>query len=570
MGVTGAARRLGHVLRAWALYAVLAAVLATPLAAEQAVAGVGFPDRLGTLPVEVSLSHNGVSTLDTGILGSLYWQRTGFGGLGATIRATGPPEADGTLASYASPQFVETNAQFINDPGAVARAYGQKLRSELLHDFALIELWVGLIGGALLTVVFRAQAPVPAAIGSRGHRIGLGLLAVGAGLAVSTGTAVHLFGNWEGNATIERALPMPGFSELSFSDPGTLEIARQVQPFIEKNTERIEQRARAYADDTDASLRAQLPLHAADLAARDGERIVIAEADPQGSLVGTRVRRAMYPLLEQYLGEDTVALRTISGDISSNGTVAEQGFVRGEATASPGIPLVAVKGDHDTEATVQQLKDNDVVVPDFEAVDIEGLRVVAANDPAFKTLFGGSIVNDTGITETELGASLRRDVDPEEPTIVLFHQPRSANGYIGVDSLETLRAGAGRETTPWDDDIPDLPPGSINIGHLHDAFEPRVVWNTDADEITWTVVSQLGTSGGVEETPTFNRFSTPFSVPLKTLSVQLQYVDTESGLQTGYAEIDIATDGTVSIGDRADLGLPGGKPMTAEELGLAP
>ena len=63
--------------------------------------------------------------------------------------------------------------------------------------------------------------------------------------------------------------------------------------------------------------------------------------------------------------------------------------------------------------------------------------------------------------------------------------------------------------------------------------------------VTWTVVSQLGTSGGVEENPTFNRFSTPFSTPLKTVSVQLQYFNEESGLQTGYAEIDIGTDGTV-------------------------
>ena len=69
-------------------------------------------------------------------------------------------------------------------------------------------------------------------------------------------------------------------------------------------------------------------------------------------------------------------------------------------------------------------------------------------------------------------------------------------------------------------------------------------------------MNQLGTSGGVEENPTFNRFSTPFSVPLKAFSVQLQYVDTETGLQTGYATIDIATDGTVTLADRTDLGLP--------------
>ena len=69
-------------------------------------------------------------------------------------------------------------------------------------------------------------------------------------------------------------------------------------------------------------------------------------------------------------------------------------------------------------------------------------------------------------------------------------------------------------------------------------------------------MNQLGTSGGVEESPTFNRFSTPFSVPLKTLSVQLQYIDSETGMQTGYAPIDVAIDGTVTIGQRTNLGLP--------------
>ena len=40
--------------------------------------------------------------------------------------------------------------------------------------------------------------------------------------------------------------------------------------------------------------------------------------------------------------------------------------------------------------------------------------MVAGNDPAFKTLFGGMVVNDTGITETELGEMLREKVDDEE------------------------------------------------------------------------------------------------------------------------------------------------------------
>ena len=162
-----------------------------------------------------------------------------------------------------------------------------------------------------------------------------------------------------------------------------------------------------------------------------------------------------------------------------------------------------------------------------------------------------------------------KEDDPEDPLIVLFHQPRSAAGYIGVGALADLVEGVGLLTTPRDDGIPDLPPGTINVGHLHDVEGPWVIWNTDGDMVTWTVVSQLGTSGGVEENPTFNRFSTPFSTPLKTVSVQLQYFNEESGLQTGYAEIDISTEGTVTITDRVDVGLPGGQPVPLDEVDLA-
>ena len=103
----------------------------------------------------------------------------------------------------------------------------------------------------------------------------------------------------------------------------------------------------------------------------------------------------------------------------------------------------------------------------------------------------------------------------------------------------------------------------MTVGHLHESAGPWVIWNTDGDEVTWTVVDQLGTSGGVENAPTFNRFSTPVSVPLKPISVRLQYVDVASGLQTGYASLVCDVDATCSLSDRVDVGLPGGQPGSA-------
>jgi len=546
----------------FAAYGALAALLWAPVAVERSVETTRFEDRVGTVPVEVSLTHNGRSTLDTGALGSLYWEQTGALGFGARVRVTGTPQAGGTLASYASPRFVRANAAFVSEPDEVARAYGAELRSRFLRNLLLRELAAFLLGGLVLTAVFRARSPLPPRW-SRGRSVAVSVAATATLTAASCGTAVWLFDRWEGNAEIEEAYGMPGVPELSFSSPQALEIARQVQPFLEKNDERTRERTRDYVETAETNFGAELSLRADDLTPRDGELIVLAEADPQGSHVGTQVRTDLYAQLVATFGVEAFAMRTISGDVTSNGTVAEAGFVESEASASGDIPTVIVKGDHDTDITLEQLDDNDVSNPHLDLTEIAGLDVVAGNDPAFKTLFGGMVVNESGVSETELGEMVRTYVDEEDPSaaLVLVHQPLSATGYLGLDSLDDIASPTDPDdrpdlTTPYDDGIPDLPPGIINIGHRHDAEPPRIIWNTDGEDVTWTVVNQLGTSGGVEESPTFNRFSTPYSVPLKTLGLQLQYVDSDTGLQTGYASIDLATDGTATITDRTDIGLP--------------
>ncbi|MDN5743608.1 MAG: hypothetical protein L0H31_00640 [Nocardioidaceae bacterium] len=551
-------RRWARIAAVFLAYGVTAALLWAPVAVERSVEATRFADRLGSVPVEVSLTHNGHSTLETGVLGSLYWEQTGAAGFGARVRVTGTPQAGGTLASYVSPAFVRANAAFISDPEEVARTYGAELRDRFVHSLLMRELFAFLLGGLVLTGLFRARSPLPVGW-SRRTSIGVGVVVVATVGAISCGSAFWLFDRWSGNGEIEEAHPMPGMDKLSFSSPQTLELARQVEPFLNKNSKRNQERSRSYRAQAQTTLGTELTAHADQLAPRDGEVIVVAEADPQGSHVGTRVRADLYTQLVDALGGDAFAMRTISGDVTSNGTVAEAEFVAAEIAASGDIPTVVVKGDHDTDTTVEQLDDDGATLPDFDLTEVDDLDVVSGNDPAFKTLFGGVIVNETGVSEREMGEKLRDYVDEEGPdaSIVLLHQPRSAAGYLGLDSLSELPETTGSAlTTPYDDGIPDLPPGIINIGHLHDAAPPRIIWNTDGDKVTWTVLNQLGTAGGVEERPTYNRFSTPDSVPLKTLSVQLQYVDRDSGLQTGTVSIDLATDGTATISDRTDIGLP--------------
>ena len=547
--VNGSAVRLALI---YVGVSLASALVALPIVAEQAVERVTVQDAIGTLPVEMSLCRQGGSTLETGVLGDIHWREPGPWGFGVRARVTGPPLAGGTLASYVDRQFIRANVEFIRDPDVAVAAYAAEFRSRIVDRVVLTSVAVGLVVGALVLLIARGRT------GPRGRRRRLAVVSgvlVGA-LAASAVIAGVLFQRWSCNADPEEGFPFPDLPQLVFSSPQTRELALQVRPFLDKNRERIDRRAASYRAITEASFADELLRRGDELAPRDGELIVSAESDPQGAFVGTTARVTLNRLLVEKLGSEAFALRTISGDITSNGTVAEDEFVELEVQAGGGLTTVAVSGDHDSEVTQAQMGAHGMIVPDLETTEVGGLRISGANDVEHKSLFGQLVSNESGLTEEELGASLREQVSPDDAGIVLLHQPDAVAGYLGVDSMTTVRSLQGSATEPYDDGVPDVPPGTVTMGHLHDLDGPWVLWNTDGGEVTWTVVDQLGTTGGVEESATFNRFSTPISVPLKPIAWRLQYFDVATGLQTGHVTISCAADGACQISERTDVGLP--------------
>ncbi|MDT7614330.1 MAG: hypothetical protein QOF00_1777 [Pseudonocardiales bacterium] len=566
--------RMLHVLRsrpgpAWrerllaaVLCGLIAGLVALPLAVERAVEDVHFSDVIGTFPVEVSLCHDGRSTLDTGILGKVFWDQTGALGFGAYARATGPPEAGGTLASYVDPAFFQANVAFIRDPDTVVAAYSSEMRSALWRHVLGEEAVAVVLGGAILFLVLPRRRLRGV---RRRHAALAGVLVVGVATGLSAGAGAAMFSAWDCSSETGQTFAARDMTNPTFSSPQMSEVVSQVRPFIEKNTRRIDAAADQYEATAAASLASLVPQRAAAIAPRDGETMVLAEADPQGSFVGVHVRTTLYADLVDALGKDAISLRTISGDVTSNGTVAESAYIKAEAKVAPDVPVAAVGGDHDSVKTWKQMKDAGFTVPDLTTSDVNGLEVTGANDREHKTLFGGSITNPTGVSEEELGQRLRDKVG-DKTGVVLMHQPSALASYLGLDALQLLRdreQTAANLTTPYDDGIPDLPPGIVDVGHLHQPNGPWVVWNTGGDTVTWTLVDQLGTAGGVENAPTFSRFSTPLSAPLKPIMVRLQYVDVDSGLPTGYVTVECALDARCTISDRVDVGLPGGKPGAA-------
>ncbi|MGH3412568.1 MAG: hypothetical protein ACRDPH_05765 [Marmoricola sp.] len=569
-------RRTGRVLAAYAGCVLAAAVVAAPVCVERSVEGVHFGDQLGTFPVQVSMAHNGYSTLDTGVFGTVYLHRTGAWGFGAYARSTGPPEAGGTLASYVAPKFIQANVSMVEDPSKVAHSYAMEMARRFRGNLVREELVAGLAGGAVLFLLLprRRLRHVP--------RAGLAMASVGlvvVATAAATGVAFTLFRSWPGSQPPATTYPLPAKPALSFGSPQTQEVAEQVKPFIDKNAERIRERADQYEQRARESFLTALPTHYLDLLPRDHEKIVIAEADPQGSYVGLHLRREIHAALARAVGPDAFAVRTIAGDVTSNGTVSEASYVAQEARVSGATPTVAVGGDHDSTKTWKQMKNHDMVVPDLTTDDVDGILVTGANDREHKTLFGGMVTDRTGVSEEQLGHRLRAAVDkdasrhPGHGRVVLVHQPYAAAAYLGLGSIDQvlqLPRGGDHLTTPYDDGIPDQPPGIVDYGHWHQLGGPWVLWNTDGgpdgDTVTWTVVDQLGTAGGAENVPTFSRFSTPYSAPLKPLTLRLQYVDTRSGLETGYATIRCDLAARCSISRRTDVGLPGGLPRPLDTV----
>ena len=202
---------------------------------------------------------------------------------------------------------------------------------------------MALAGGALLALALRGRVPF-AGVPWRRRAVVYAVVLVTA-TAGSVGAAAWLFEQWDGSDPVEDALPMPGVPGLSFSSPQAREIAAQVRPFVEKNTRRIEARSEAYLSTVEASLMDALPDGVEALQPRPGERIVLAEADTQGSFVGQRVRALLYDTLLDRLGEDAVAVRTISGDVTSNGTFDASVDPAGslmKPSSSTGTPLIDI------------------------------------------------------------------------------------------------------------------------------------------------------------------------------------------------------------------------------------
>lgn len=529
-----------------ALGIVLAAPISSFQAAEHSVETASFKDHFGAVPVELGLQHNGTSTLEGGIFGQVHLYETGIFGFGLNARPNGPPEGGGTLASYIDPEFVQRNAEAVGNVDSVATSYAAEAKDEVIDNALQRELVYSAVLGIIIWGGVTSRYKGKEHTKPVHWRLSAAAL-VGA-TAVSAGGAAWQFDRWSDKQVITESYRTSQWPNVSFSSRETLELARQVVPAWEKNKERTKAEADQFIIEATSSFDVEILGHITELQPRAGERIVLAEADTQGGVIGTSVRTYAYSRIIEEIGSDAFIARVIAGDFTSNGTVGEAGYTKIEIAASGEIPTIVSLGDHDTGYTEQQLDDGGALTPDLETVEVHGIGITGATDPERKSLFGGLVENETGVTETELGETMRTVIETDSSDIAAIHQPEAAAGLLGVSSISEVLDDT-RDVVTLDID----PPASLKIllvGHTHTAMKPKVIMRSDG---TTMVLDQLGSANGVENRPLLSRFSTPDSAPLKEMMVRLHYIDEITLQPTGYITLSWSTDGQSTISERTDL-----------------
>ncbi|MFB9312201.1 metallophosphoesterase family protein [Nocardioides plantarum] len=556
-----AVRVMLRVLRRYAVCVVVAGVIGLPLSLSWAVTHTEVDEKIGTSPTTFTLSTQGHSEVRLGIAGTVYVPSSrGPLGVVATIDGPGDPGAgNGDLANYVRPEMLELYTGLFHDPEDAVAEYVDLVTAELRHQLVVSVLVVALVGGLGL-LALSELLPLRSLRASRRDALRVvvaGVLALGmtGGLAV-----VQLRGSEGGRG------PTEGTYALTALDGSLAEGATTDSPVVRALLSGAVEKAQKLVSRQDAAERAYREVALSDLeqqsglmeGPRDGERAVMMQSDMHCSATMIRLQRQVFAQLSE--ADKAPSLLAIAGDLTTNGTAAEGTCIADEASISGDAPVAAIGGNHESSVSEEQMADAGMKVLDGQTEEVGGVRVLGDSDPSRTELFGGSSLRgDEG--QDGQGRRLREVASEEDrPDLVLVHEAYAAQAFLDIESVDSLVQSPTTSPTvppadPDDDGVGDVPAGAVFYGHWHRSIEPRVLWNSDG---TWTLLMELDTTGGAIDTPTINNFSTPWSRPQQEASFPVVFLDDDTRLVTGYQLYRFATDGTVTVEPRVDVGgVPG-------------
>ncbi len=565
------------VARRLAVCLVAAGLLGLPLALSWAVTHTEVQQRIGTSPTTFTLSTQAHSELRLGIAGTVYVPASeGPLGVVATVDGPGDPGAgDGDLAAYVRPEMLELYTGLFHDPQAAIDEYVALLEQELRAQLLVATLVVSLVGGLGL---FALHALLPVRLSRSGPGLARVGLAAALVLTITGGLAwVQVRGADGGRGPSAGTYPLTvtdgTLADGATTDSpvlrallgGTLDRARVL-------VDRQEEREQEYRETAEQGLTEQADLMTGP---EDGELAVMMQSDMHCNTTMIRLQGTVHEILSEAFGSEerpVPSLLAITGDLTTNGTPAEGTCLRDEAAIADGGPVAAITGNHESVVSEQQMADAGMTVLDGEVTEVGGLRVLGDGDPSRSELFGSTALRGTE-TQAGQGERLRavaEDADDDErPDLLMVHEAYAAQAFLGVDSVAGLLPDTPDDAAPGDpesdpksdpapdqpvdDGIDDVPASAVLYGHWHNSREPRVLWNDDG---TWTLVMELDTTGGAIDSPSLTSFSTPWSSPQQDASFPVLFLDEETRLVTGYQLYRFATDGTVAVEPRVDVGVP--------------
>jgi predicted phosphodiesterase len=539
---------------------LVAGLVALPLAVAWAATRTDVQATVGVTPTTFSLTTAGRSELRLGVAGTLYVPRSrGPFGVVATVQGPAADVGHGDLASYVTPNMLQLYTGLFHDPEPAVKEYVDLLVDALWRRLVAAELLMSAGGGltlfALRLLVVGAGASVPAGRSRpRSVLVRRGSALLVALTASSTVAAVALLpvepADGEDEAGGVYQLPSlagtPAAGTTTNSPVVRLLLGGAV-PKVESLIQRQEAGVRRYRAVALRDLRRQA---SAFTGPRAGEKAVLVQSDMHCNTTMITLQRQVARMLRARFGEAVPGLMAITGDLTTNGTAAEGQCIEDEAAIAGSAPVVAVTGNHESDTSVVQMKKSGMHVLTGTPVHAAGVSVLGAGDPQRSELFGATHLRGTE-TEADVGRRLYTEARKERPELLLVHEAYAAGAFLGVGDMRAFLDGRGDPTVRYADGVRNVPASAVLYGHWHRHVAPRVVWNSDG---TWTLVMELDTSGGAIGSPTIGRFSTPWSRPMQEASFPVLFLDSSTGMVTGYQTYRFAVDGAVTVEPRVDVG----------------
>jgi len=536
-------------------FAIGAGLAAIPLATVEALQDTRVYDEIGVVPTTLEFSPNS-SSLNLGPLGNFYNDTTRHN-IGVRVTVDGPPSIDSkNLDSLISNSTLNAYTGIFHDPNKAAEGYRDALVEDFYDELLKNQLRFTIEIGALILALSSIR------LKDERRRKQLAAVVMGGALLGSSGIAVASYQQWEDDyrqPSTTYAIPSLESTALAGTvadNKFTALLAERTAPRAQLMIDRQSVANDIFIESATTSLLTQADKLAAP---EEGETAFLLGSDMHSNQAAINMTGTLIDLINEKFGEGTVSFIGLSGD-STYGSAAEKTMVDSIGDMGGDTQKITVRGNHDSDITKKQMESAGITVLNGETESIDGVSIIGADDPRLSQLFGQTTLR--GETDpTTAAENVYQAALAEQPTLLMAHEaydlaPLLDIGTISQASMLDWLNETDNYTSYLDDGIKDVPANLIVYGHWHRSAGQRVVWNEDG---SWSVIVELGTSGGAIAAPTFTNFSTPWSPPGQDAVTTMFYTNEASGLVTGMQQITFRPDGIVDILPRLDIGSPDGQ-----------